>query len=157
MHIERLLLATDFSVQARKALGYAAELSGRLRAPLLVLSCFQLPVYPLPEGMISPSGETLGHMLDRVTDDLAAEAKIARGLGAYELSTLVVEGIPAEEIVRAAREKDIDLIVVGSHGRRPLARAILGSTADKVMRTAPCPVMVVVHGDFPDEDGKEAG
>jgi glycine betaine transporter len=58
---------------------------------------------------------------------------------------LWAEGAPAVEIVRVARERQIDLIVVGSHGRGVLARAIVGSIADKVVRTAHCPVLVVTH------------
>ena len=71
---------------------------------------------------------------------------MAAEMGARNVETIVVEGNPAVEICRVASERGIDLIVLGSHGRGVISRAILGSTADKVMRTAHCPVMIVAHG-----------
>ena len=65
--------------------------------------------------------------------------------GAHEVDALVVEGAPANELVRVAKEHQVDLIIIGSHGRGGLSRAILGSVADRVMRTAHCPVMIVAH------------
>ena len=57
----------------------------------------------------------------------------------------VAEGLPFTEILRVAREKDIDLIVMGTHGHTGLAHVFLGSVADKVVRRAPCPVLTVRH------------
>lgn len=57
----------------------------------------------------------------------------------------VAEGTPFEEIVRFARDKDIDLIVMGTHGHTGLAHLFLGSVAEKVVRRAPCPVLTVRH------------
>ena len=145
MRIHRILLATDFSTQARHALDYAAELSARLQAPLLMVSAFQIPMYPLPEGAFVAGGPAIAEILERVSRDLAAEKKIAIERGAHDVETLVVEGAPAHELVRVAKEHKADLIVIGSHGRGGLSRAILGSGADRVMRTAHCPVMVVAH------------
>ena len=145
MRIKRIMLATDFSTQARNALDYAVELSARLQAPLLMVSAFQIPMYPLPEGAFVAGGPAIAEILDRVSGDLAAEKKLAIEKGAHEVESLVVEGAPANEIVRVAKEHHADLIVIGSHGRGGLSRAILGSVADRVMRTAHCPVMVVAH------------
>lgn len=145
MHLKRLLLATDFSPQATAAMGYAAELSGRLGVPLLVVAAFQIPIYPLPEGVIIRSADTIAQLLAQTSTDLAAARATAIELGAHGVETVVVEGNPAAEIVRIARERDMSLIVMGSHGRGGISRAILGSVADKVMRTAHCPVMIVAH------------
>lgn len=145
MRIKRIMIATDFSTQARHALDYAVELSARLNAPLLMVSAFQIPMYPLPEGAFVAGGPAIAEILDRVSGDLAAEKKLAIEKGAHEVESLVVEGAPANEIVRVAKEHHVDLIVIGSHGRGGLSRAILGSVADRVMRTAHCPVMVVAH------------
>jgi nucleotide-binding universal stress UspA family protein len=57
----------------------------------------------------------------------------------------VGEGVPAEEIIRVARERDVDLIVMGTHGHTGLAHVLLGSICDKVVRRAPCPVLTVRH------------
>jgi nucleotide-binding universal stress UspA family protein len=145
MSIKRIMLATDFSPQARHALDVAAELSARLQVPLLVVSAFQIPMYPLPEGAFVAGGPAIAEIVDRVSRDLAAEKKLAVERGAHEVDTLVVEGPPAIEIVRLAKERAIDLIVLGSHGRGGITRALLGSVADRVVRTAPCPVTVVAH------------
>lgn len=146
MRLQRIMLATDFSPQARVALDYAAELSQRLEVPLLLLAAFQIPVYPLPEGIVVRSTDTIAQLLSQTSADLAAARQLAQDQGAVEVETIVVEGNPAAEIVRIAQERKTDLIVMGSHGRGGLSRAILGSVADKVMRTAHCPVMIVAHG-----------
>jgi|JI10StandDraft_1071094.scaffolds.fasta_scaffold29172_2 nucleotide-binding universal stress UspA family protein len=146
MRLQRIMLATDFSPQARVALDYAAELSKRLEVPLLLLAAFQIPVYPLPEGIVVRSTDTIAQLLSQTSADLAAARQLAQDQGAVEVETIVVEGNPAVEIVRIAQERKTDLIVMGSHGRGGLSRAILGSVADKVMRTAHCPVMIVAHG-----------
>jgi len=145
MRIKRILLATDFSTQARHALDYACELSQRLQAPLLIVSAFQIPMYPLPEGAFVAGGPAIAEIVDRVSRDLTAEQKLAVERGAKDVETLVVEGAPAVEVVRVAKEHEADLIVIGSHGRGGFSRAILGSVADRVMRTAHCPVMIVAH------------
>jgi nucleotide-binding universal stress UspA family protein len=145
MHIQRILLATDSSAQARHALAYAAELSARLGVPLVIATAFQIPNYPLPEGALIASESTVAQLLERASRDVALEKQSAVELGAQGVETVVIEGPPASEIVRLAKERACDLIVMGSHGRGGLARAILGSVADRVMRTAHCPVMIVTH------------
>lgn len=137
--------ATDFSPRAHAALRHAAELSARLGCPLLIMSCYVVPAYPLPEGALIPTPNTLADDLGRVSKLLEEEKRTAIDLGAVDVETLVVEGVPAVEIVRVARDRFIDMIVVGTHGRGAFTRALLGSVADKVIRTASCPVLVVHH------------
>jgi nucleotide-binding universal stress UspA family protein len=146
MPIQRLMHATDFSPRAHAALRHAAELSGRLGCPLLILSCYVIPAYPLPEGAIIPSPSTLADDLGRTAKALEDEKRTAIELGAVGVETLVVEGTPASEIVRVARDRFVDMIIIGTHGRGAFTRALLGSVADKVIRTASCPVLVV-HND----------
>jgi nucleotide-binding universal stress UspA family protein len=147
MAFRRILVATDFSPQAARALEVSADLAGRLRIPLLILTTFELPAYPLPEGGIMPVWDGLDAIKDNYAKELVDQAQRARRYGAVEVENIVVEGRAATEIVRVARERGADLIVVGSHGRGPVLRAVLGSTADRVVRTAHCPVMVVAHTD----------
>lgn len=143
--IRKILVATDFSPHSRRALAMAAELSGRLGVPLTVMNAVQIPVYPIPDGVVLRAPEVMNELLERARQALDDEGRVAADLGAQHVDVQWTEGPPAGEIVRIAREQQIDLIVVGSHGRGVLARAILGSTADKVVRTAHCPVLVVTH------------
>ena len=143
MPIQRILVATDFSGHARAALRYAAELSARLGAPLVIAHSYLVPAVPLPEGAIIPSPDTLANALARHGDALEGEKRVAMELGAVGVETALIEGPAAAKLVELARDRKIDLIAIGTHGRSALARAILGSVADKVMRTAPCPVMIV--------------
>ncbi len=141
----KILFATDFSPESRRALGCAVELAVRLGTPLLILSIVQIPAYPLPEGMLVRGPEAMSDLVTHVQDALEGERLTAANLGAVDVETLWLEGAAAAEIVRVASERAIDLIVVGSHGRGGLTRAIVGSTADKIVRSAHCPVMVVAH------------
>lgn len=141
--IQRLMLATDFSPHARAALRYAAELSARLGAPLMIANAYLVPAVPLPEGAIIPSADTLADAMTRTARALESETRTAIELGAIGVTSTVVEGTPAAELVKLARDRGIDLIIMGTHGRSGFARAIVGSVADKVVRTASCPVLVV--------------
>jgi nucleotide-binding universal stress UspA family protein len=82
--------------------------------------------------------------ISRSLDDWKKEAWV-RGVAAVQ--TVSVQGSAAPEIVRFAKERDIDLIVVGTHGRGGLAHVLLGSVAEKVVRKAPCPVLTVRTSD----------
>lgn len=143
--IGKILFATDFSPHSRRALASAAELSGRMGVPLVIFNAVQLPVYPIPDGVVLRGPEVLTELVDRSRQALEDERRLATELGAQDVETQWSEGPAAVEIVRFAREQGIDLIVVGSHGRGVIARAILGSTADRVIRSAHCPVLVVTH------------
>jgi nucleotide-binding universal stress UspA family protein len=143
--IRKILVATDFSPHSRRALGMASELSGRLGVPLVVMNAVQIPVYPIPDGVVLRAPEVMNELVERAKQALDDEARVAADLGAQHVEVMWTEGPAASEIVRVAQEQHVDLVVVGTHGRGVLARAILGSTADKVVRTAHCPVLVVTH------------
>ena len=143
--ITKILVATDFSPHSAAAMRAASELSGRLGVPLIVFNAVQLPTYPLPEGVMMRSPDVMTELVTRAREALDDQRHAAIALGAHAVDTQWAEGPPAAEIVRVARELSADLIVVGSHGRGVVARAILGSTADKVVRTAHQPVLVVPH------------
>jgi nucleotide-binding universal stress UspA family protein len=143
--ITKILVATDFSPHSTAALRCAAELAGRLDVPLVVYNAVFLPVYPIPDGVVLRSPDVMAELVQKAQDHLAAERQAAIDLGASRVEMYWTEGPAAHEIVRVARELQIDLVVVGTHGRGVIARAILGSTADRVIRSAHCPVLVVTH------------
>ncbi|MEZ4365484.1 MAG: universal stress protein [Kofleriaceae bacterium] len=139
----RILLATDFSAHARVATAHAAKLSAMLGAPLRIVTAFSMPVVPLPDASLVPIAVGMPDMITRLTELLADEAKVAADLGAIGVETELLDGDAAHEVVRVAEERDVDLIVVGTHGRHGLSRAILGSVSDKIIRTAPCAVLAI--------------
>lgn len=143
--ITKVLIATDFSPHSAAAMRTASELSGRLGVPLVIFNAIQLPTFPLPEGVVMRGPNVMNELVTRAQQALDDQLHAAISLGAHAATAAWAEGPPATEIVRVAREQGVDLIVVGSHGRGVVARAILGSTADKVIRSAHQPVLVVPH------------
>lgn len=136
----RILVAVDDSKQASWALDIAAELSVELSARLALVHVIRPPVMgSAPEGMYSsPSLE----------DAMCEEARLllqalTKRCPAANPETLLRHGDPADQIIAAADGWNADLIVIGTHGRGTLARLLLGSTAEAVIRRAPCPVLTI--------------
>jgi nucleotide-binding universal stress UspA family protein len=148
MNIRSILLPTDFSQCAESALPYAADLARLMKARLLCLHVVETVMpsvgyaavaEPLP---VADIGGQLEESATRELPKLGAREECA-GLDVEEL---LVHGDAAGEIVRVARERDIDLIVISSHGRTGWGRMLFGSTAESVVRHAHCPVLVVKPG-----------
>ncbi|HEY3027095.1 MAG TPA: universal stress protein [Pyrinomonadaceae bacterium] len=143
--VRSILLPTDFSDCANFALPYAAGIARATGASLLCVHVVETVVpavgysgmsEPLPIADIS---EQLEESAEREMPRVAACEECA-GLNVEEM---IVHGDAATEIVRVARERSVDLIVVSSHGRTGLGRILFGSTAEAVVRHATCPVLVV--------------
>jgi nucleotide-binding universal stress UspA family protein len=142
--IRRILAPTDFSDNSIPALRYAAELAEKFAAELVLLHVVQdmtlvLPDAVMPTPVAAPD-------LDEMT--AAARAGLARLVADLNLARLnpateVRIGTPAVEIDAAAKDLKADLICVSTHGRTGLAHLLLGSVAEKILRHAPCPVLVV--------------
>ena len=138
--IKRILLATDFSRWARRAEDYACALTCSWKAALTVLCVAEFPPglnpnYPVNQQYLTDLLKTASTQLV----DLKGRAE-RRGI---VVTTRVATGIPSEEVIAAARAEDSDLIVVGTRGKTGLAHVLLGSTAERVIRGAPCPVLTV--------------
>ena len=142
--VRRILFASDLSKASAKAFATAVALAKTNRATLTILHV-STPFMPMvPEQYIG--GATLDQLnadtrrwAERRLAQLTQKAKTAgvRAIG------LVMEGEPAQQVVRAARSKRADLIVVGTHGRTGLNKLFVGSVAQRVVVTAPCPVVTV--------------
>jgi len=147
--IKRILVPVDFSTASRAALWRAGELATALGATIELLHVVDLPqpLHVISEGHVPLPPEyrrdvlrgTEGHLTDWL-ETATIPATIHRALG---------EGKPFVEIVKYARDHSVDLIVMGTHGRGGLSHLLLGSVADKVIRTAPCPVMTVRADEHP--------
>ncbi|MCE9606384.1 MAG: universal stress protein [Planctomycetia bacterium] len=137
MKTRKILFPTDFSSKGDAALEYAADLA-RERHALLVIVHVQEPPAMYGDGLYyygdpEPDAEMLRKMLMAVKPrDPAVPCQ-------YRFAP----GLPASAILSVAKEEDVDLIVMSSHGRTGLGRLLMGSVAEEVMREAECPVMVV--------------
>ena len=138
----RILCAADGSRGAEEALRFAVRLASETNAELHVVHCFQTQLHALPGGVTE--------IWDSVNDD--ERERKARQFVAWvesiapqspKLHTHFVEGRPADHIPILARELGAELIVAGTHGRTGLARVLLGSKAEGILRTSTVPVLLV--------------
>ncbi len=143
--IKKILLATDFSENSKWALSYALSFAQRYDAKLYILHVIQQPIYPL--GMYAEIAfEAMDKFNRNISEVTEREMKnlCETELGGFKnFESLILSGTPFLEIIRTAKEKEVDLIVVGTHGRTGLDHVLFGSTAEKVVRKAPCPVLSV--------------
>jgi nucleotide-binding universal stress UspA family protein len=146
MTFQKILCAVDFSDGARQALGVAAELARSSKVPLVLVHVWQPSMWMTDYGIQIPNDVLLE--AQKVEDGkLAAWRADAQRMGAPEVVTRLIRGEPWDQIVGVAREDPaIGLIVMGTHGRTGLQRALIGSVAERVVRHAPCTVMVVRPG-----------
>jgi nucleotide-binding universal stress UspA family protein len=143
--IKKILLATDFSENSRWALSYALSFALKFDAKLYILHVIQQPIYPM--GMYAEiSFDAMDKFNRNVSEITEREMKnlCETELGGFKnYESMILSGAPFLEIIRTAKEKEVDLIVVGTHGRTGLDHVLFGSTAEKVVRKAPCPVLSV--------------
>ena len=139
----KILVPLDFSRCSDDALEAACELSKRFDAPITLLHAYVIPTYPLPEGYVMASAETVAEVLSKTKEAMDRYRGRAEALGAIGVEVLMTEGPAFAEIIRVAREKSIDLVVMGTHGRTGIRHALLGSVAEKVVRKAPCAVLTI--------------
>jgi nucleotide-binding universal stress UspA family protein len=141
-HVRRILYASDFSKASARAFQTAMTLAKANQARLVIVHVVVpfVPVVPeqyVDSGTLDQLADQARQWSERQLAKLTARAKGSRA------TALLREGDPAEQIVRAARSERADLIVVGTHGRRGFSKLFLGSVAERVVSTAPCPVVTV--------------
>lgn len=145
MAFASILFPTDMSGSSVRGLACAAEMSRAHNAKLYVLHVVYDPDALDSNGRGDPNLATIRVELgNRVERDLASLC----GWKADEISGVVLQvarGQPAREILRFAREKDVDMIVIGSYGSDGRERVKFGSVVDRVVRSAPCPVLTIVQ------------
>ncbi len=142
--LHRLLVPVDFTETSERALGYAIELARRFEAKITIMHAYQVPVYGFPDAAYITSAE-LAAQISNVAQQRLDAMIDAHKTDGVELVAILRDGVAWEEINTVAGEIKADLIVIGTHGRRGLARALLGSVAENVIRTSTLPVMVI-HG-----------
>jgi universal stress protein A len=143
MPFSKILVPIDFSSHATHALGVAADLAGRYQASVTVTHVYEPIVYTVPESLITYMQEQTPQVLGELQKMLDKAQHDARALGVQHVDTKLLQGGAASELVRFADEGGYDLIVIGTHGRSGISHLLLGSVAEKVIRSAHCPVMTV--------------
>jgi nucleotide-binding universal stress UspA family protein len=135
--LKKILVAFDGSPGAQRAFDFAAELAAKYQAELLVVAVIRLPE--------PTTSLELGAILDTMKEQYEKEFAALRGRVAEPsgLRTRVEVGHPAEHIVALAEKEKADLIVMGRRGHTAIARWMLGSVSERVLRYAHCPVTVI--------------
>jgi universal stress protein A len=139
---KKILFPIDFSDGSRAALATAVNVAMEANAELVIVNVFAPPIYFVVEPISMPAG----YVADIVTaaeEGLAAWKLEALRQGITKVSTELLRGDATQQIVVYAKENGFDLIVIGTHGRSGIKHMLLGSVTEKVVRHAPCPVLVV--------------
>lgn len=144
IELRTILVPIDFSECSDAAVKYGSALANAFGATLHLLNVVQDP-YAMPygaDGFLAPGQDLLGKW--QAEAKRRVEAAIPAGLESRTVAATRV-GSTCPEIVRYAVDRHIDLIVLGTHGRGAIGHMLLGSVAERVVRTAPCPVLTVRH------------
>ncbi|HJK99409.1 MAG TPA: universal stress protein [Polyangiaceae bacterium LLY-WYZ-14_1] len=140
--IKNILCPIDFSDTSLSALDYGIDLATTLGAEVHVMHAYQLPVYALPDGALMASPEYITDLSNKLQAELdkVVDARQDRG---PTLQAHLVEGVPHDEVARLGERIGADLVVMGTQGRSGLGHWLLGSVAEKVVRSSEVPVLTV--------------
>ena len=140
---KKILVPVDFSEPSTLALHAAAALAKDCDASLTIVHVYEPLAIALPEGYQLFSEDQLTRLFEEFHRELAEQRRRAELAGAPRVDTELLHGFAVSEIQNFAQQCGFDLIVMGTHGRRGLSHALLGSVAERVVRLAPCPVLTV--------------
>jgi nucleotide-binding universal stress UspA family protein len=140
--IQKILVPTDFSEYSQHAVKYAVALAERFEAKLYIVHIWEQAIVATPtetfQAEIWVEAEAAEkEMLDRLAEELRNQG--------VDAEPVFGSGSAHSQIVKTAKELDVDLITLATHGRTGLRHLMFGSTAEKIVRLAPCPVLVVKH------------
>lgn len=146
--LKNILVPTDFSEPSQQALEYGRELARQFGARLHVLHTVENVMIPGGAEVPVAAIQQVEQGLESVAARQMAEAVTADDRATLQVATVVrAARAAAIDVVDYARENQIDLIVMGTHGRGALQHLLMGSVAERVVRTAPCPVLTVRAGE----------
>jgi nucleotide-binding universal stress UspA family protein len=145
--IKKILCPTDFSENSEHALQYALTLATLSQAELRLFHVVEPITYPQSTQLFEPVLDEVELMMKM---EAAFQTQLEDQVSALKdeypkITGKLVRGNTFLEIIRVARDDDVDMIVMGTHGRTGLAHVLIGSVAEKVVREAPCPVLTVKH------------
>jgi nucleotide-binding universal stress UspA family protein len=139
--LKKILCPIDHSDCSKEALKYAVSFAMKDEAKLYLLHIIDIRSFNdslVATSQQIPDEETLEQLKIKLLDCIPEEIR-----DEMEIEAIVIQGIPFAEIISTAKKKEIDMIVIGSHGRTGIKHMMLGSVSEKVVRKAPCPVLTV--------------
>ncbi len=141
--VQKILHATDFSQHSVPAAQYASLLTRKFAAELHLLYVVEDSLGKIPDGgeLFPPPGERIG-VAPEVWPQLEAKIGVEQ-VGADRVLLATRLGVVSDQVVAYATECEMDMIVIGTHGRRGLAHALMGSVAEAIVRNSTCPVLTV--------------
>jgi nucleotide-binding universal stress UspA family protein len=142
---EHLLVATDFGQAAGRALDVAVDVASRFDAKITLLHVGWVPPVEYDSTRIPWPSDELALAAKSQLDAAVAAARTKAGYS--NLEGALVVGLPWEQILSVARDRAVDLIVMGTNGRHGLSHFVLGSVAERVVRLSPIPVLTVGPSD----------
>lgn len=155
MKLAKILVTTDLSPVSREAVPLAAEIAKSFGSQVICLHVFEedlLAVYPMIAGYMQPEVIAAGAYREeakkKAGEALEDFSQLFRKQGLKAECILRTGSKPFAEIVKVAREIPADLVVTATHGRTGFKHALIGSTAERVVRKAPCPVLTVKPQGF---------
>jgi nucleotide-binding universal stress UspA family protein len=143
--LQRILVPIDFSEHSKNALNYAVSIAKQFHSELILGYVVESPIYPAEFGfgqVALPTAELEMEFRERGKKELE---KLVRShiKGQVNARTVVAEGPAATEILAIANKEQVDLVIIATHGHTGVEHLLFGSTTEKVVRKAPCPVLVV--------------
>jgi nucleotide-binding universal stress UspA family protein len=142
--LTKILYPTDFSESSLEALKYAVSFAREFKAKLVLMHVVNEQIFS--EGLSLPRATAPEALEQELTAEATRQIRMlipASELAGLQLEQVILRGMPFLEIIRYAKANAVDLIVIGTHGRSGMEHIIFGSTAEKVVRKAPCPVLSV--------------
>lgn len=143
--LQKILCSVDFSECSLEALNYAIHLALRENATLYLIHIVDSRIYDYGGPIYEPEATVIQPKMDQEFNDRLKDKlleKVPKEMK-EKVETVISFGVPFLEILKTAKGYDIDLIVMGTHGRSGLLHILIGSVAEKVVRKAPCPVLTV--------------
>jgi len=143
-----ILVPTDFGDASDCAVEYGVTLAKALEAEVVLLHAFEIPVIGFPDGAMIATVDMTNQILAGARAGMEKITRRYEGTG-VSFRSLVEQGDPWHTVLETAEKVGAELIVMGTHGRKGLPRALLGSVAEKVVRSAHIPVLTIHTGDIP--------
>ena len=137
-----ILVPTDFGEASEAALDYAIELAKALGGQIVVMHAYEIPIIGFPDGALVATADLTSRILDGARAGLDRQVSRREGSG-VTLRSLIKQADAYRAVNEAVEELGCDLVVMGTHGRKGIPRMLIGSVAERVVRTATVPVLTV--------------